>query len=897
MASTSSTIRIIFDGSVRGLETAARRASAALDGLERHEKSIDKLGTAFGTITKAMAGVTAVTGGVQTVVAATGALANLAPGLLLVPGALSAAGAAFATVKIGLTGFSDAVKNGGADLAKLAPNARATAQAFRDMAPAAKEVKNAVQDELFRGLSTEVQKLGVRYLPQLKASLASIATPLNGMVRGFLDVANSEQSLNDVTTILDDTHTALSGIEPALGNVLAGFLRLAAAGTRYFAGFGTGLTDLTAKFRAWADVFTTSGGFDAALLRVGQTLQQLGRIAVNVGSALASVFKGLSADGAGGPLDSLEKLTKALADFFKTAEAQSALRELGDTFRTIADVTRTVLLEALKQLAPLLTAIGPAARAFAEAFGNTLVSVIKIVGPILTGIANVLSGMPTVVSGAATAFVLLTVAMKGATLLAGPLGLLVGAIRGLGGGGAGIGALALGLAKIGAVAGLAVVANELDKINLANAKGDPKKLDTFAASLNNIVAAGKQIASGDFAGIFADIGSEWDEMIRKFETGESDIGRIFGELRRAVEGIKLSDITFNVNTGPARASVQQLLGEINRTSPTVNINGNTNPAGFALREILREISEGKAEININGKTIPAQEALKYVIGLINNGSGEVLINGNKVPAGEALAQLLQQVDSSTAVITIDGNPVPGTNKITQTVALADGSTGTITIDGNRLPADGKINGTVTFANGSKGTITIDGNQTPANGKINATVTYANGQTGTIKVDANTAPAQSAISSFYAQWNGRTIDLRVSTAGRLAGGGPVFPGMGTFARGGAVFGPGTSTSDSIPTMLSSGEHVWTAREVRMAGGQGAVAAMRAAVRAGRIPRFAKGGANPSTTTSPTAMAAPEQPITVNVMLSQDQIAGIAQVEIARRDRATKRTVLAGSGVTF
>jgi hypothetical protein len=34
-----------------------------------------------------------------------------------------------------------------------------------------------------------------------------------------------------------------------------------------------------------------------------------------------------------------------------------------------------------------------------------------------------------------------------------------------------------------------------------------------------------------------------------------------------------------------------------------------------------------------------------------------------------------------------------------------------------------------------------------------------------------------------------------------------------------------------------------------------------------------------------------------MLSQDQIAGIAQVEIARRDRATKRTVLAGSGVTF
>jgi hypothetical protein len=48
---------------------------------------------------------------------------------------------------------------------------------------------------------------------------------------------------------------------------------------------------------------------------------------------------------------------------------------------------------------------------------------------------------------------------------------------------------------------------------------------------------------------------------------------------------------------------------------------------------------------------------------------------------------------------------------------------------------------------------------------------------------------------------------------------------------------------------------------------------------------------------TPAATSDAPITVNVMLSQDQIAGIAQVEIARRDRATKRTVLAGSGVTF
>lgn len=73
---------------------------------------------------------------------------------------------------------------------------------------------------------------------------------------------------------------------------------------------------------------------------------------------------------------------------------------------------------------------------------------------------------------------------------------------------------------------------------------------------------------------------------------------------------------------------------------------------------------------------------------------------------------------------------------------------------------------------------------------------------------------------------------------------------TFASGGSVFGAGTATSDSIPALLSNGEHVWTAREVRGAGGHSAVEALRArAARSGSayakggavgLPRFAEGG---------------------------------------------------------
>jgi predicted nucleic acid-binding Zn-ribbon protein len=79
-------------------------------------------------------------------------------------------------------------------------------------------------------------------------------------------------------------------------------------------------------------------------------------------------------------------------------------------------------------------------------------------------------------------------------------------------------------------------------------------------------------------------------------------------------------------------------------------------------------------------------------------------------------------------------------------------------------------------------------------------------------------------------HGKTVEVHVSVTGteRLNALGHRIGGAAT---GGPIEGPGTTTSDSIPMMLSRGEHVWTAREVAAAGGQAAVSALRASVLSG------------------------------------------------------------------
>lgn len=113
------------------------------------------------------------------------------------------------------------------------------------------------------------------------------------------------------------------------------------------------------------------------------------------------------------------------------------------------------------------------------------------------------------------------------------------------------------------------------------------------------------------------------------------------------------------------------------------------------------------------------------------------------------------------------------------------------------------------------------------------------------------------------------------------------------RGGAVFGP--PGPDKVRARLTSGEHVWTVREVEAAGGHEAVEAMRQAVLAGSRHAVSTpvgvpsgGGSSAAATVSAGGQFEGE------LYLDTGQFLGVVRGQIADHDRQLRRRVGAGAG---
>ena len=160
----------------------------------------------------------------------------------------------------------------------------------------------------------------------------------------------------------------------------------------------------------------------------------------------------------------------------------------------------------------------------------------------------------------------------------------------------------------------------------------------------------------------------------------------------------------------------------------------------------------------------------------------------------------------------------------------------------------------------------------------------------VNANGNYAEAEGVIGELGSRITGLrdktvTVTTKYVTLGALGSG--LIPGN---AAGGAIYGPGTGTSDSVLRRLSNGEHVLTADDVRDAGGQRAIYELRRMIQAGwKVPGYAEGGAvgsSPSGESRSTTVAMPSTLVVVDVdgtLLARMKVA--ANQQISTYDRTT------------
>ncbi|SDD86761.1 phage tail protein [Actinokineospora iranica] len=376
------------------LRRVARDSASDLDSLAEGARSAGtRAGQAFVglalSIAKVAGAIATAQGAIPVIVAMGGALAVLpAIGVAVKVGMFAA--------QVGMTGFGDAlaaVDDPAAfaeSLGKLSPAARETAVAVRDLAPAWREVQRATQQALFAGVAEQVRELGGAYLPVLKTGLSGITTEFNSAARGTGAFLGQSQQVATVGGIFGNVRAAIGETTSAVPALVSILLDLVAVGSEFLPNLSGGFGDAAQRAAEFVRAARESGRLQEWMSSGLSTLGDLGKVFGNLFAIVRSVFGGLDTGGVS-LLDTLLRVTGGVREFLESFEGQQALAALGELLGTVSTVVTSVLLTALRQLAPVVVALAPGFAQLATQLGSSLTSALTAVGPLLLGLAGFLS--------------------------------------------------------------------------------------------------------------------------------------------------------------------------------------------------------------------------------------------------------------------------------------------------------------------------------------------------------------------------------------------------------------------------------------------------------------------------------------------------------------------------
>lgn len=359
------------------------------------------------SLTKASAGTAAGFGALAPQVAGVAAaLAQLAPAAGVAATGTLAAASAGAALKIGMSGVGDAVKAAldpsdpkkfAEAMKALSPNARSFVQEIKEAAPAFGRLKRSVQDKLFEGLDKTLTRTGRATLPALKKSVQDSATTLNFMAKGVGAAATSLGQSGVLGKALGSANKGMRNLVGIPATLVQGLVQVGAAAgpsfERMTKAAGTGVDRLSDKM---TKAFK-SGAMQDSIETAVDLAKQLGQGLGNVGKVLANIGRAADQSGAG-LIGTFKTLTGELAKITATKGVQDGLRTLFQTMGTIGRTGAQLLGEAVKGLAPVITALGPPVQALVKNLGAGLTSAMRSLSPILIDAATSFGRIVTAVS-------------------------------------------------------------------------------------------------------------------------------------------------------------------------------------------------------------------------------------------------------------------------------------------------------------------------------------------------------------------------------------------------------------------------------------------------------------------------------------------------------------------
>jgi phage-related protein len=439
-----------------GFIPSIRQVGAAVDGLGKPVHQIARLALGIGSlislfrtgtkmavglakaVLKIGAGAMVIQGLIFLVSGLIDAIGELAGALGIIPALFTTAGIAAATLKVGFQGVDEALKNLNGtqeefneSIKGLAPSAKESMRALRGFRDEWRLLRMNVQQQLFKGMSDEINSLGNIYMPLLRVQLGLVAVELNKMAKEVAAFGKRGDTIAGVNRLFEMTRAILNNLSRAIQPLLQAFLDIAIVSSEVLSDLTMGAGEAAQSFADFIRHARETGDLYVWIQRGITAVARLVDIVWTLGEIFNTIFDAFDTGGDGFLL-TVNKMLDGWSRFLQSVEGQEALNTIVELLETFSGATRAVLAAGLSELGPILKELMPFLKEMAETFSTVLVAAIKILGPLIRGLAEALSFIAPVLGPILGFFLAWSVLMGalgiGISLLFGIIGTLVTAI-------------------------------------------------------------------------------------------------------------------------------------------------------------------------------------------------------------------------------------------------------------------------------------------------------------------------------------------------------------------------------------------------------------------------------------------------------------------------------------